>query len=404
MSGPAAGRRTAYISDQQFPIDKADAEQVINTVSALRTEGLDIRLVVPRDWRTFGVPEQTRIERLKAFYHVPNDLLVSELISLPRSWLRAEKYTHGVLAPIWARLAGFELIYTRNPIPAYLSTRLGLNVLFETYRVHKRSTAVGRWLGRWSRSPRLLGIIAHSEHSSDSLLECGVAEEKIRTIHNGFNPALFEARLSRREARARLNVSPGQKIACYAGRIDRRKGIGSLLDLAGRTPEITYWLIGKAQQDREGWVGRAVADGGLRNVQLIPWMTEDRLVEYLWAADALLIPPTAEPLEKYGKTVLPIKLFKYMAAGRPILAPRLPDTENVLSEQNAVLVPADDIDAAAASLREIMADTRRATALVERVREDATDLTWDARARRIIAFLDERLGGCPVEARPTDET
>lgn len=382
--------RTAYISDQQFPIDKADAEQVINTVSALDSEGMDIRLVMPRDWRTFGVPERGRVERLKTFYHIANDLSITELISIPPTRLRAEKYTHGILAPIWARLSGYEVVYTRNPLPAYLSTLLGLSVVFETYRVHRRSSASGSWLGRWSRSPRLLGIITHSEVSSDSLLECGVSEAKVRAIHNGFNPSLFEADLSKQEARRRLRVPADDTIACYAGRMDRRKGIGSLLDLAERTPEITYWLIGKSQQDREGWVARTVAERGLGNVKRIPWVTEDRLVEYLWASDVLLIPPTAEPLERYGKTVLPMKLFKYLAAGRPILAPGLPDTETVLTDENAALVRPDDVDAAVAAVRRVVTDHDWASAIVSRARADAEDFTWRARARRIIAFIEER--------------
>jgi glycosyltransferase involved in cell wall biosynthesis len=396
--------RAAYVSDQQFPIDKADAEQVINTVSALGSEGMDIRLVIPRDWRTFGVPKRRRVERLKTFYHVTNDLSVSELISFPLSRSRAEKYTHGVLAPIWAKLAGCTVVYTRNLVPAYLATRLGLSVIFETYRVYRPSAAAGAWLGRWSRSSRLLGIITHSEVSSDSLLRCGVREEKVRAIHNGFNPALFDADLSKQEARGRLRVPTEAKIACYAGRMDRRKGIESLLELADRTPEITYWLIGKSQKDREGWVTRDVADRGLRNVNRIPWMTEDRLVEYLWAADALLIPTTAEPLEKYGKTVLPMKLFKYLAAGRPILAPALPDTVSVLNDENAALVQPDDVGAAVEAIRRIMTDTGWATAIVLQARSDAEGLTWRARARRIIAFIDERLSDHPggSSSRPDD--
>ena len=364
----------------------------MNTVSALGCEGVDICLVMPRDWRTFGQRKRSRLERLKAFYHIDDDLLITELISLPPTpRLRAEKYTHGILAPIWAKLDGFRIVYTRNPLPAYMATLLGLQVVFETYRVHRPRTVLGMWLRRWSRSRRLLGIITHSTISSDSLLRCGVSEEKIRAIHNGFNPALFEEELSREEARRRLRVPVDQKIACYAGRVDRRKGIGSLLELARRTPEITYWLIGKAQQDRDGWVTNSLAEMGLSNVQRIPWMTEGSLVEYLWAADVLLIPPTAQPLRKYGKTVLPMKMFKYLAAGRPILAPRLPDAEDVLNEKNAVLVEPDDSCAAADAIRRIMTDAGLWTALASRARADARDLTWEARAGKIIAFIDERL-------------
>jgi glycosyltransferase involved in cell wall biosynthesis len=389
--GRLAGLRVAYLSDQQYPNEKADAEQVVNTVSALAAEGLDIRLIIPRGWRTLGVPKRRRVEKLRGFYGLAESLRTTELITLPSLPLRPEKQTHGILAPLWARLGGYQLVYTRNPLPAYVATLLGLPVVFETYRIHRSTSPVGRWLGRWSRSRRLLGIITHSSISSDGLVGCGVEPNKIRAIHNGFNPALFEDALSRAEARRRLGLPVDGKIACYAGRMDRRKGIGSLLELAQRTPEITYWLIGKSQQDREGWVARWVAEQGVTNVRRIPWMTEESLVEYLWAADALLIPPTAQPLHRYGKTVLPMKLFKYLAAGRPILAPELPDTEDVLNDRNAVLVAPDELEAAADAVRRIVDDAALSTSLATQARTDARDLTWEARARRIIAFIEERL-------------
>lgn len=391
--GWVGGLRVAYISDQQYPNEKADAEQVANTVSALDGAGLDIRLVYPRAWHTLGVSKRHRVERLRDFYGLAEALRTTELLTLPSFRVRPEKVTHGLLAPLWTRLASYQLVYTRNPLPAYLATLLGLPVVFETYRVCRTTSLVGRWMRRWSRSPRLLGIVAHSGLSSQSLTNCGVASEKVRAIHNGFNPTLFEDGLSRSEARRRLGLPAGDNVACYAGRMDRRKGIESLLELAERTPEIVYWLIGKSQQDREGWVARRVAERGLPNVLRIPWMTEEQLVEYLWAADVLVIPPTALPLRKYGRTVLPMKLFKYLAAGRPIMAPRLPDTEDVLNDSNAVLVAPDDPEAAAAAIRNVVSNAELWSALAARARADARDLTWEARARKIIAFINERAPG-----------
>ena len=47
-----------------------------------------------------------------------------------------------------------------------------------------------------------------------------------------------------------------------------------------------------------------------------------------------------------------MKTFSYLAAGRPIVAPDLPDLREVLRHnENALLVPPDDVDAAAAAIR-----------------------------------------------------
>ena len=54
------------------------------------------------------------------------------------------------------------------------------------------------------------------------------------------------------------------------------------------------------------------------------------LPAWLAAADVLLIPPSRAPLEQFRNCVLPLKLFAYLAAGKPILAPRAPDTAELL--------------------------------------------------------------------------
>src|SRR5262249_43065578 len=60
------------------------------------------------------------------------------------------------------------------------------------------------------------------------------------------------------------------------------------------------------------------------NVSLVPWQPFGQLPPWLYAADVLLIPPSLDPLRRHGNTVLPIKLFLYLGAGRALLAPRAP--------------------------------------------------------------------------------
>ncbi len=384
--------RTAYISDQQYPIEKADSEQVVNTVSALAAEGMDIQLVIPRNWRNFGTPKQKRLQRLQDFYGLRNGLHPRELIHLPMSNLRLEKYTHGIIAPIWVKLLGYDIVYTRNPLPALVASWLGLKVVFETYRVYGRSQRLSTMLIRsLARSQNLLGIITHSSPSRKSLLQCGLDKDKVRVIHNGFNPELFKKSMSREEARRQLGLSGDTRIACYSGRLDREKGVGFLLELAARTPEITYLFIGKSQQDARGWIEQTAAKGGLQNIRVMPWLSQDKLVPYFYASDVLLIPPTAAPLVQHGKTVLPLKLFLYMAAGRPILAPGLPDSAAILNDSNAILVEPDNLEHAATRIRQVFSNPEWAESLARQAESDSQHYTWPGRAKQIIAFFLERL-------------
>jgi glycosyltransferase involved in cell wall biosynthesis len=90
--------------------------------------------------------------------------------------------------------------------------------------------------------------------------------------------------------------------------------------------------------------------------------------------------------------VLPIKLFAYLAAGRPILAPAAPDTAELLEHgSNAWLIPPDDPDAAAHGLDRLLGDRALAGRLSANALRLSEGLTWDRRAEKIEGFLRERL-------------
>ncbi len=88
-----------------------------------------------------------------------------------------------------------------------------------------------------------------------------------------------------------------------------------------------------------------------------------------------------------------MKLFSYMAAGRPILAPDLPDVREVLTDgQDARLVRPGDPAAAAAAVRALLAEPAEAERLACQAQRAAQQYTWAARAERVTGWMQERLG------------
>jgi glycosyltransferase involved in cell wall biosynthesis len=89
----------------------------------------------------------------------------------------------------------------------------------------------------------------------------------------------------------------------------------------------------------------------------------------------------------------PLKLFEYMASGRPMVASDLPALREVLRpDANAVLVEAGDAGALAAGLARVLADAALAARLAAQAREDVRAWTWDRRAERIEALLESMTG------------
>lgn len=362
------------------PNRKADREQSVNTAAALARHGVEITLMMPRGPRDPALGA----DDLRAYFDVAGDF---RLVQRPSRWA-GEALPRTLL---WLRqvfgdplLRDADLLYSRIPAMFGMGQRAPLLFATDHYRPWPDDAPLVRPLvRRTARHPKCLGLILHSNYAAGAYRRAGVPEEKILVAHNGANLRLTGAPGDKAAARAALGLPAGRKIAVYAGRVNAEKGLDQIAALADLRPEILFLLVGS---EGEG----AIAPRA--NLDIVPWQGPAALPLWLHAADVLLIPSSRAPLERFRNCVLPLKLFSYLAAGRPILAPTAPDTAELLSDGgNALLVPPGDPRAAAAALGRILGDRALAAKLAQGALERARDLTWDKRAERIAAFLEARL-------------
>jgi len=373
----------AYLFDRVLPATETDSEQVIRTVAALGRRGVRVTLIVP-DGRAPGADARA----LRDYYQVEGDLEVEQISALLSGWSTARKWGHAVRALRTRTVDDVDVIYTRNFPTLFVAATMARPFAYETYRPWFDQFPPLRVPFRLAmRRPLFLGAVLHSHFARSRYESLGVAADRLEVVHNGFDPAQFEPRLSKQEARRRLDLPLERSIVTYTGHINATKGLDVVLKMAKRCPEVLFVLVGS--QGR-GVIERLAA--GMDNVRIEPWQPFDSAVRHLFAADVLLQPPSGVPLRFVGNTVLPMKLFLYLAAGRPILAPRSPDTVELLEHgRNAVLVPPSDAEAAVVALRALLADPERARRMGDEALRSAEGLTWDARAERIERFLERRL-------------
>ncbi|HEY1605565.1 MAG TPA: glycosyltransferase [Allosphingosinicella sp.] len=362
---------------------QADREQTLSTVAALARRGVEMTLLMPQ-----GRHDPTlSADDLRAYYGVAGDFALVQ---------RRTGWTGEMVVPqsLWFRqvlhdpaLRGGDLLYSRIPVSLGIGGLSPIPFAFEHYRPWPdRLPWLRPFFRRTARARHNLGYILHSDYAAGSFRRLGVAPEKILVAHNGFDPGRMRPPLDRDAARAALGLPRDRTIAVYAGRISARKGLDRLLEAAARRPEILFLLVGS---DGEGPVEAAAR--GMANVRFLPWQTPDALPPFLFAADILVIPPSRAPLDRFGDCVLPLKTFAYLAAGRAILAPRSPDTAELLRDgDTALLVPPDDADKAADALARLAADPALRARLGGNAARLADGLSWDRRAARIAAFLEER--------------
>ncbi|MBM4354336.1 MAG: glycosyltransferase family 4 protein [Deltaproteobacteria bacterium] len=219
----------------------------------------------------------------------------------------------------------------------------------------------------------------------------GVPGDRLLVSHLGYDPKDFEPRLSRTDARKQLGWPEGKRTVVYTGHLGRGKGIEALHALAARIPEADFRVVGGTDAQVAHRIAQ-VRSAGLENVFHHPFVTIDRVPLHLFAGDVLIVPPTSVPLRKYGNTVLPIKLYTYLAAGRPIVAPRLKDIEELIVDgDNGVLVPPDDPDEAAQRLSSVLSDDAGMRRLEMKSLALAPRFSWENRGKDLLEFIQARI-------------
>ena len=126
----------------------------------------------------------------------------------------------------------------------------------------------------------------------------------------------------------------------------------------------------------------------LANVVFAGHVAPERVPLYQAAADVLVLPNTAQATISREHTS-PLKLFEYMAAGRPIVASDLPSLREVLRHgDNAWLVQPDDPAALAQGIQHLLAEPTLAARLAAQAQEEVQAYTWEQRAERILSFVE----------------
>ncbi|MCF8246710.1 MAG: glycosyltransferase [Saprospiraceae bacterium] len=382
----------AMIASERFPHHNTNTQQVVKNLNGLHHIGMDVELIIPGNAQSFFNRKYDQAEAIAEYYNVSNELKIRVLKTVPTSSLKLEKFFHSLFATIYAVfLKRYDLIYSRNKFAVLIAFFLGKKTMFETYRrLGDESPKLMRWAGRKSKSDKFIGMVLHSNVAAESMLRAGFPEEKLLVLHNGVDSSDMLPILSKIEARQKLNLDINAKYVVYAGNMQKNKCIESLVDIAAYLPDITFLLVGSKPEDIIRLTAYCKAKN-VKNVMLVERLPINEVSPYLYAADALIIPPVAAPMEKFGRTVLPFKLFPYLAAGRPIVAPNLADMRELIRhEENGILVNPDDAAQNAEAIRALFLDEKMKEKLAANASETSRSLTWEARAEKFRNWLADK--------------
>jgi len=181
----------------------------------------------------------------------------------------------------------------------------------------------------------------------------------------------------------------GMPIALYTGTLERYQGLDLIVDAVrdlaqGGTPARLVVVGGQPEQQSALRTQADALQLGNR-VRVAGTLPPHVIPSALQAADVLVSPRAA------GSNT-PLKVFSYMASGRPILATKIHSHTQILDATTAVLVDPEPA-ALAAGLAQLLADPAAAAAMGRRARELAEASYGFAEYIRAVAEAYSRVGG-----------
>ena len=273
------------------------------------------------------------------------------------------------------------IIYTRE-FPITLLRFVGFKVVFECHTIsHKRRLFF--WFCR--RASRIITI---SGALKRTFVNAGFADGRIMVAPSGVDLSIFAHLTGKGEARDALGLSRDEKIVLYTGNfttMGEDKGIIDIIRALKELPDTTFVAVGGGEPDIVRFNKLAVDEGVEARVRLLPHAPQAVLANYQQAADILLMPFPDTP--HYRNHMSPVKMFEYMASGRPIIASDLPTIREVLNDTNAVIVPPGDPRSLAAAMRGLFDDPARSEMLARQARSDVERYAWGERARSVLTFI-----------------
>ena len=373
--------RIAAIATSRIPSRSANSIRVMKVCQAMVRLGHEVEL-----WTPGASPAPSWVELRRTY-----DVRVEFGLHRVRSWAALRRWDFSLRAVGQSIGAQPDLWYVWPYQAAAALARLGHPTILE---MHDRPAGVAgpalfRLFLRGSGARRLLVITEALRAWLEARYRRPLQPPFTVITPSGVDLEPYDGLPSAREARARLGWSEAF-VAGYTGHLYPGRGLELMLELARRSPEIVFVWAGGEPEALGGWATRLEADG-IQNVRLLGFVPQRDLPLIQAACDVLLMPyQRAIAVSSGGDTAAfasPMKVFEYMAAGRPILSSDLPVLREVLNDGNAVLLDPQEVDAWEAALKSLVGDEPRRIRLGEAARRGAARYSWLERTRRALEGL-----------------
>jgi len=373
-----------YLTHARLPTQKAHGLATVKLCEAFSTQGAKVLLL-----HAGGLKDKNTFE----FYNIKNNFKEKILPSIDLVYLGIFKklfflihvFTFSVVSALYIifnhKKYKDSVFFSHNHSVLFFLTFFSYKTFFDVHDFPSVISTVQRVVNK------SFGFSVQTKWKVGALSKkFGIPQEKIIYWPNGIDLNDFNITQDKLEAREKLFLPKNEKIILYTGQLFSWKGVDTLIRAAGvLNAGSSIYIVGGSDEDVIK-LKKQIPDADYSRIKFISFQPHNLIPLWQKAADVLVLPNTAkEDISLYYTS--PMKLFEYMASGRPIVASRIPSITEILNETNAYLAEADNPSSFVEKINFALLNTADSDKIAKVARTEVGQYTWDRRALKISSLL-----------------
>lgn len=367
----------------------ANLTQVTSMCSAFFNYGTEIILVLPES----DILEADLSNYLFQKYNLPKGVRLRYLYNYTKI-KKINKWSSAFRIRKIIKEEKPDVCFVRNPQFLKHCLKAGVKTIFEAHNssLHQGSKILNKYLSRVLIKSVLknnfIAFISISENLEKFWIKQGVPKHKSIALHDGFLEKSFQKIIPTIKAKEKLKLNFNKPIITYTGTLHQNRKTKEIVDLAYDIQSAIFVIVGGNKNEIVEHKLYA-KEKGIDNIIFVGRISHSKVADYLFASNYLLAKWSPEvPTINYCS---PLKIFEYMASGKPIITQDFPTIMEVLTDRHdAILAKSDDYDNLKTSIEWAIKNPAACKKIGENSRALAfRKYSWKERVNNIIDFINK---------------
>jgi len=196
-----------------------------------------------------------------------------------------------------------------------------------------------RFLGKALESDTLRqcdAVCVINEELERYAIEMGAQFDKVHVVRAGIDTERFNPDVDGHMMREKLGIGKDDVVLFFMGWLYPFSGLREVaIELAnGRAlyPDMKLLIVGQGDIYHE--LQQIKKDFSLQQLILAGWQPYEKIPEYIAASDICLLPAHNNEVMR---NIVPIKMYEYMACGKPVISTKLPGVIREFGHDNGIV-------------------------------------------------------------------